>query len=291
MQLFQIRNDELTVQVDPVGAQLMSVRGKDGTEYLWQGDPRYWKSRAPTLFPYVGRLTGGQYRLDGGLYSLPIHGFAPRSDFSVQAQDAQHLTLELTDSEQTRACYPFRFRFRVAFALEGASLTARYSVENTDAQEMVFGLGGHPGFNVPLDTGAFEDWQLRFGAPCSPVRIGFADDYMLSGDDTPFSLEGGTVLPLRHELFARDAIVLKDAAPEVTLESRAGGHRVTMSFADFPYLGIWQRPDSDAPYVCLEPWASLPSRSGVVEDLRTQPTIRHLGAGETCSLEWRIRVE
>lgn len=59
-------------QISSLGAQLMHLTGK--TEYLWQGDPAYWTDRAPTIFPYVARLTNGTYRYEGQTYHLPIHG-------------------------------------------------------------------------------------------------------------------------------------------------------------------------------------------------------------------------
>jgi galactose mutarotase-like enzyme len=52
-----IENDLLRVQASSLGAELQSiVLKKDGTEYLWQGDPTYWKGRAYNLFPICGRL-------------------------------------------------------------------------------------------------------------------------------------------------------------------------------------------------------------------------------------------
>ena len=46
-----IRSDGLTVTIDELGAQLMSITAGDGTEYLWSGGPAYWRNRAPNLFP------------------------------------------------------------------------------------------------------------------------------------------------------------------------------------------------------------------------------------------------
>ena len=36
-----IENGVLRVRIDSLGAQLMSIQ-KEGTEYLWQGNPQYW---------------------------------------------------------------------------------------------------------------------------------------------------------------------------------------------------------------------------------------------------------
>lgn len=51
---YTIFNDFLEVTVSDVGAELMSVKSKkDGTEYLWQGDPAFWAGRAYNLSPYA----------------------------------------------------------------------------------------------------------------------------------------------------------------------------------------------------------------------------------------------
>lgn len=64
MNLYTLHNGTLTVTLDACGAVLYSIV-KDGAEYLWQGDARYWARRTPTCFPYVGRLTDGKYLLGG----------------------------------------------------------------------------------------------------------------------------------------------------------------------------------------------------------------------------------
>ena len=63
-----ISNDRLTVQINEKGAELWSIRSADGTEYLWQGDPRYWSDRALNLFPQIGLCTDDRYTVDGKTY-------------------------------------------------------------------------------------------------------------------------------------------------------------------------------------------------------------------------------
>ena len=106
--MYIIRNDYLTVTVDPYGAQLMSILAADGTEFLWQGDPKYWKDRSPNLFPTVSRLTDGVYQLDGNWYEMGLHGFARHSMFTVAKQESDYLELQLTDSPETLVNYPDR---------------------------------------------------------------------------------------------------------------------------------------------------------------------------------------
>lgn len=52
-----ISNSVLTVGVSEHGAELQSIQ-KNGKEYLWQGDTRFWGRRSPVLFPIVGRVRG-----------------------------------------------------------------------------------------------------------------------------------------------------------------------------------------------------------------------------------------
>lgn len=289
--LHTIQSDRLTVTVNDLGAQLWSILSADGTQYLWQGDPAYWSDRALTIFPYVARLWQGQYEMDGKTHRMPIHGFAPTSVFALEERTDTRMTLALASSDETYAQYPRRFVFRVIYALEGDALSVTYEVENRDDRTMHFGLGGHPGFNVPLEPDLrFEDYRLRFGEPCSPVRVGFTQDCFVSGQDAPFPLEDGCVLPLRHALFDDDAIVLRNMAHSITLEAPGGRRSVTVTFPDMPYLGIWHWPRKDAPYVCIEPWLSLPARAGRVAVLEEQEDLVHLAPGERYVNRWQIAI-
>ncbi|MBE5800634.1 MAG: aldose 1-epimerase family protein [Clostridiales bacterium] len=289
--LHTIQNAQLSVTVNDLGAQLWSILGADGTQFLWQGDPKYWADRALTLFPFVARLWQGSYTLDSQTYHLPIHGFAPESGFALIEKTESRMVLELRDSEKTLAQYPRRFAFRVIYALHGAALTVCYEVENLDDRAMFFALGGHPGFNVPIESGKlFEDYRLRFGAPCAPVRVGFSEDCFVVDEDRPFPLEDGQVLALRHDLFDDDAIVLRDMAREVTLESEGGSRSVTVSFPDMPYLGIWHWPGTDAPYVCIEPWSSLPAKRGEITCMEEKADLIRLEPGKAYQNSWSIRI-
>ena len=98
------------------------------------------------------------------------------------------------------------------------------------------------------------------------------------------------LLPLRHDLFDRDAIILKNMDRTVTLSAGEGTRGVTVSYPRMRYLGIWHKPESDAPFVCLEPWLSLPSRDGVVEDLSQQNDLMALLPGEVYVNQWTATI-
>ena len=287
-----IKNEAITVAISEHGAQLQSILGTDGTEYLWQGDPKYWPDRALTIFPFVARLTGGIYSLDSRIYELPIHGLAPYRSFAATENNGLRLVLALQSDAETRQQYPRDFTFRVVYELFGSTLTVTYEVMNRDTRPMIFGLGGHPGFNVPLQKGLrFEDYQLRFPAGCQPTRVGFTPNCFVSGEDTPYPLKDGCSIPLSHFLFDDDAIVLRDMCREVTLESPLDGHSVTVTFPQMPYMGLWHTPKTDAPYVCIEPWLSLPANAGETTVFENRPDLVHLDAGKTYSNKWSIAVK
>lgn len=287
--LYQIRNSHLTVTVSDKGAELMSILGADGTEYLWQGDAAYWGDRAPNIFPYVARLTDGCYTFGGKTYQLPIHGFAPTAMYAVTALTDASVTFTLEDNEEFYEMYPFRFRFSIHYYLEESDLRVRLEVENRDDKAMYFGLGGHPGINVPLEPGLkFEDYFLRF--PGGGLRrVEFTASCFITGRDDPFPLENHR-LPLRHDMFDQDAIVLKGVPGRVTLASGKGAKSVTLTAPGLGVFGFWHWPRTDAPYICLEPWSSLPSRQDVVEDLETQPDLIRLEAGKTYETIWSLEI-
>ena len=123
-----------------------------------------------------------------------------------------------------------------------------------------------------------------------PTRVGHTPACFLSGVDTDFPLEEGRKLPLTHNMFDDDAIVLKNVADEVILKSDKGTRSVTVSYPDLPYLGLWHAPKTNAPYICIEPWTSLPSRQDVVEDFQCKCDMIRLGEGKAYGNTWCIKL-
>ncbi len=289
--LITVKNECLQLTVDTVGAQMMSLRTGDGTQYLWQGDPAYWGDRAPTLFPFIGRLTNNSYLYKGKLYRMGIHGFAASQEFSLVEHTADTVVLELNSTIVTLAQYPFDFVFRVIYRLWGDTVAVTYQVKNGSDMVMPFGVGGHPGFRVPLLPGeCFEDYVLEFGTACQPDRVGFSPAVYMNGHDLPYPLEEGKRINLQHSLFDEDAIILKNMAREVTLRSQKSGRGVKVTYPEMPYLGIWHWPKTDAPYVCIEPWTSLPSRQDVVEEFSCKSDMVQLLPKHTYENNWYITV-
>lgn len=290
--LYTIENEQLKVTGADRGAELMSIVGKKtGTEYLWQGNPEFWGSRASILFPVCGRQTDGKYTWQGRTYEMPIHGFARQSTFTLAAKSDTSLTLELCDNAETRRLYPFAFRFRMTYTLEGGTLENRFEVVNTGDTELPFAIGGHPGFNVPFAEGeAFEDYYLEFGCVKDAKKLVFSPTCYYTDTLVPFPLREGKILDLRHDLFDDDAIFLADMCKKVSLRSAKNDRAVTITYKGMSHVGFWHKPKTAAPYVCIEPWNGVPALDGKVDDFATKLEMTHLAAGEVYTNAFEITV-
>ena len=291
---YTISNDLIEVTVSDVGAELMSIKSlKDGTEFLWQGDPAFWAGRAYNLFPICGRLAEGKYTFRGETYEMNLHGFVRKSTLDATVLARDKIDFGLRSDERTKAMYPFDFEYHICYSLVGSTVKMEISVINHTDSTMPFALGGHPGFNVPLaGAGAFEDWRLEFCPECEPVHVVFSDACLTTEERKPFPLEDGKILRLRHDLFDHDAVVLAGTSHRVSLKSDLSPHSVTVEVPDaMKYLGIWHAPKKEAPYVCIEPWTSLPAYDGRVDDLETKEDMFELSPLASYELIWTITVE
>lgn len=288
---YVIENAFLQVRISAIGAEMQSIRGKDGTEYLWQGSEETWPDRAINLFPYIGRLTDGTYKYRGEEYQMRIHGFVPYSVLEVKKQEKDCICFSLSANEETRAEYPFEFCYQIEYALVDSSIQITFKVENQDDKTIHFGVGGHPGFQVPIGgTGRFEDYCLKFDEPADVRRVECSETCFVTGEKTKVVLDDGVVLPLRHDLFDKDAIILDNMSKSVTLRSAVTDKQIRVEYPQMDYLGIWHWPKTEVDYVCIEPWTSLPSRDKIVEDIETQENLIHLEAGKTYENKWSITI-
>ena len=286
-----LKNEALQVTVNTAGGELWSVRTTDGAEYLWQGDPAFWGGRAPNLFPFVARLVNGTYRLEGKTYQLNIHGFIKASELSAEQPDDQTLVLSMEDNEETRKQYPYHFRYQIIYHLSGSCLEVTIRVENRDSRIMYFGLGGHPGFHVPLEEGlSFEDYTLTFDEGIAPEQVTFSPDCFVTGRAQCQVIQGNQI-PLSHGLFDNDAVVVEGSGHTVTLSSSKGSRAVTVKYPGMNYIGFWHMPHTEAPYVCIEPWVSLPARKDIIEDFAEKPDLVHLEAGKVYENIWTITIK
>lgn len=119
----RIGNQDLTVDVSSLGAEMQALRTSDGGSWLWTGDAAFWTGRSPILFPIVGKAPDDKIAIDGTAYPMAQHGFARRSEFTLAASTATMCRFELAASDATLAVYPFNFLMAVEHAVEGRALT------------------------------------------------------------------------------------------------------------------------------------------------------------------------
>lgn len=286
-----LKTEELEIAVQSKGAELTSIiNRKNNLEYIWQADPAYWNRHAPVLFPIVGRLKNDKYFYEGEEYEMSQHGFARDLEFTVTQHDTNALRFLLESSAaKTIKKYPFKFKLEILYTLNASSISVRYNVENTDTKDIYFSIGAHPAFNCPLEEGQkFEDYVLHFREIKDSNRHLLANG-LFTGQQEAIPLEDNQ-LPLSYSLFEKDAIVLKNSdAHLVTLKSRNSDHGVTVSFPDFPYLGIWTK-QKGAPFLCIEPWCGLADNEKASGNLKEKEGINNLSPGKAFSREYIIDI-
>lgn len=285
-----IERDGTSAAVDPMGAQLMSLE-RDGIQYLWQGDERWWPRRSPVLFPIVGSLRGCHSETPHGAADMAQHGVARGQRFSVAATGSDFVTMVLEANDKTRAAYPYDFRLSMTYTvLEGGAVEQRFEVSNTDKDELPFVVGGHPAFNVPLVAGeTFEDYELVFSFPWSWDSPSLGADKLLHWDEPCPVLRESDTLPIRRELFCADTVVLKDVPGNgAMLRSRVSGHGVALDFPGFEYCGVWSA-QPDAPFVAVEPWTGCATGSDEGDVLAEKRGMTLLAPGETWQAAFTMR--
>ncbi len=270
--IYTIENDLLRVSVTTFGAQICSVvRKSDGAEHIHNADPAVWGYHAPILFPYTGKLVEGKLEAKGGTYSGGQHGFARLMEHHFLRQNDTEIVLELTDSPETLAQWPYRFRLVSTIALEGDCVKHSLTVENRDSEAMSFGIGYHPAFKLPFDDGhTAGDYEFRFDVPQSPMCLGTQPHGLLNGRWYSLGTNSDTIV-LDEQLFANDSHCMFNlTAKTLGIYEKGTGRGVVCDISGFPYTLIWSKPVWPVPFVCIEPWMSLP-------------------AAETDSLDWNAR--
>lgn len=290
--LYTLKNDVLTIDINDKGAQLWSIRTADGTEYLWQGDPKYWKERALNLFPQIGLCTNGIYTLKGKTYKMDAHGFVKDTVLQVSRPTDNVLVFSCEDTEDTMEIYPFHFRYAITYTLEGSTILVKITVDNHGEEEMYFSVGGHPGFNLPLEEGlCYDDYRLQFPAgSVTKESVCTSGDCIMLDQVQDYPLIDNAI-PLSHELFAHRVLILTDMPKEVTLMANGGTKSVTVRYPDMKYLGIWKQLGTAAPYVCIEPWTGVSARQNTVEDYEFHPDMIHLAPAKQYENNWSIEIK
>lgn len=255
-----LQNEFLKIDVASLGGALSSIQDRDGLEYLWQGDKKYWSRQAPVLFPICGSLRNNQAVIGGDKKaSMPRHGIVRKREFALEKAGDKEFVYSIEANEELLAQYPYDFKLSIGYALSGKSIVITYTVANRSDEVMPFFLGAHPAFNCPLtDDTAYEDYYVEFEQEENCTSATPLPDSGLVDIHTrqPF-LENSKRLPLDYKYFAEEAIVLDELkSRKARLRTDKHDKGIEIDFSDFNNLLLWSTANK-SPFIALEPWSGL----------------------------------
>ena len=219
----------------------------------------------PVLFPICGPLPETKYDWGGSSFSMKQHGFAREQEWKVVEQNPDRLVLELTDSEVTRAQYPFSFCYRLIFQALSEGLKIGQTIKNLGDEAMPLQFGFHPYFLV----GDKEALELTL-----PVTRYSDNKSEARGDFPGFDFSSEEI----------DWAFPEPTASEAGFQDPSRNLRIKLSYDEiYQVLVFWTLKGS--PFVCLEPWSS--SRLA----FPLGPDLHHLAAGETLRASMRVAAD
>ena len=287
-----LENDLIKIAIKQTGAELCKITStKYKTDFMWDANPDVWAGFAPNLFPIIGALKDDTYVFDGEQYNLPKHGFLRHNtDFTIEEQTKNSITFKLVYNDDLLKMYPFKFEFLITYTLTENTININHTVKNVDDKPMYFSLGGHPAFKCPVfENETYSDYSLEFehtetsNTHCINMANG-----LIAPEEKPV-FKNTNILPLKHDLFSEDALIFKDLkSKKVTLKSKMNGEILGFNYQDFPYLGIWAKPEGD--YVCIEPWLGIADNEDTNQDFKTKEGILKLEAKNVFSAQYSVAI-
>ena len=272
------------------GAELQSLK-VDGKEYLWHGDAKYWGRRSPILFPMVGKVFDGAFRVDGKEYLMGQHGFARDSEF---VYDGERYVLKGCPLEK----YPYKFELSVRYRVDGRRFYAEWEVLNTDTKPIHFQIGAHPALLLPdyHEEDPIHGYLQCFDAEGKVVKQpmlshGLSEGYLTELDaPVPMPVEDG-LLPITGETFAIDTFMIEHGAVKsVTLLDKSRRPYLSVGSDQTQAYGIWAPHKPGCPFVCLEPWCGITDLKGFTGDISERYLNHSLEPGETFAFTYWIEI-
>ncbi len=278
-----LTNDVLAVVIDTHGAELQSIDNiRTGRHYLWHGDKAYWGRRSPVLFPIVGSLWDGTFRMDGKEYGLGQHGFARDMEFAVMENVPENeawFVLEAND--ETMMKYPRNFRLEIGYSLIGERVTVMWRVVNNDALRMSFQIGAHPAFNYP-DFSSADPIHAYFTTDGGKILYSqiIAEKGCIGDETMEVKADSDGLVPVTGATYSRGALIFADnQVHRVSMLSKDKRPYVTLMFSA-PLVGLWS-PSGQAPFMCIEPWWGRADKVGYEGEFAERQYVNHLEPGET----------
>ncbi len=278
--MITMKNEHLTVSVNPFGAELSSIVDTNGREYMWQGDSAFWSGRAPILFPITGRLLSDSYTYKGEKYYLQQHGFARKNAYTLAEASDVEAYFTLASNADTKRVYPFDFLLTAAFRLDGKNVTVSNIIKNTGEEDMYFSVGAHPAFNIDLGDHVVFAEKETFVTKLFEGGLAVGEKVFAEDTDT---------IEITEHIFDNDALFFENLkSTSATIVSKKDGPILKMSYDKSPFVGIWSKPT--APYVCIEPWQGMFDTPAVTGQLTEKPYIMKLAPGEEYTFSYTVEI-
>ena len=201
------------------------------------------------MLPYSNRIENGTFSFQGQTQHIrknwsdnifPIHGNGWEKRWQIEQENETHCDLSLTYSPEAGG-WPWAFAAQQTIIIEGAKLTFRLSIKNTDSVPFPVGLGLHPSFsNAKTAQAKFRtDSMWACDARLIPVRkvaltreMDFSSDKKIIGNQLDNCFENWT------------------GFAEIKWPEFEGAIYMQAS-AEFSKLVVYIDPKND--YFCLEP--------------------------------------
>ncbi|MFL0785751.1 MAG: galactose mutarotase [Prochlorococcus sp.] len=230
------------LRIVPERGGLVTAWCSNGRELLYLDQERFAdpgksiRGGIPVLFPICGNLPGDLLPLPCGEFTLKQHGFARDMPWELQLlEDHSGVKLSLSDTDATRAAYPFEFLIEMLVRPIRNALEIDTTVHNLSQTAMPFSFGLHPYLNV---------------TDLSQVRLEGLPNSCLNHLEMA---EAETAIQLAHLTEGVDFLT-RPAGP-VSLVDEASGRCLKLQH-DKPMdlTVVWSDPPRQM--VCLEPWTS-----------------------------------
>jgi galactose mutarotase-like enzyme len=268
----------------------------DGEPVIHWPDVADWSRPAgirggnPLLFPFLGRhrVDGviGRWRdAQGTVRDLPMHGFARDLPFSAQVEPATAdagptVRMTLTDSDATRAGYPFGFRFEAVYQLASDHvLDVALTTRNTGSAPLPYYAGHHFYFALPHAQRGETVLEL----PATTRRAQRADGSISAPEPGAprYTLDEARIHDRFHCLDGVPGQPVRLLAPglnrAITIDLRRPG--------SVPWYAVttWTEA-AESDFYCVEPWLGLP------DAIHNGLGLRWLDAGQSETAALRIGV-
>ena len=257
--LDEVAAGDLSVRVSRTGAELVSIALGSGVRrkgFLHRDGQTSspasgWANHATVMGYFLHRLWHEQSVYRGHIIRGGNHGFLRHFAFDAPRRTDDGLVYSVPADRVPPQAYPLRVSLELAYRLVDGAVRVEFVFTNEEPDvdaHVSFGL--HPGFAVA----SLADAELHL--PPGRYRRYFAPGNFLDGQTEVVDVAAGG-MPFAKSGLSDSYLLGLDgvAGRTIVLESPARGTRVSLDFAEVPFLTLWS--DSDE-FLCVEPCWGLP---------------------------------